>query len=177
MYYLQSRYYNPEIGRFINADAFASTGQGILGNNMFAYCNNNPIRYCDPSGEVLFEAIAVAVGTEWAITIIVAGIVIISGVVFEALEMFVDWLARQWYYPFTQIRITDTSDVEIQAQVEAASEHTKNKSERNRNKHEEGNARRQRDQGGEKKKQKKGWIPNSNKRGMIGNGTFRYEIN
>ena len=49
-YYLQSRYYDPELGRFINADTFASTGQGILGNNMFAYCGNNPISFSDPSG-------------------------------------------------------------------------------------------------------------------------------
>ena len=51
LYYLQSRYYDPEIGRFLNADAFASTGQGILGNNMFAYCGNNPVNYCDPTGQ------------------------------------------------------------------------------------------------------------------------------
>lgn len=50
LYYLQSRYYNPEIGRFINADSFASTGQGLLGNNMFAYCLNNPVRYKDTQG-------------------------------------------------------------------------------------------------------------------------------
>lgn len=50
MYYLQSRYYNPEWGRFINADALVSTGQGLLGNNMFAYCNNNPVNSYDPSG-------------------------------------------------------------------------------------------------------------------------------
>jgi len=50
LYYLQSRYYNPEWGRFINADAFAATGQGLLGNNMFAYCGNNPVNYCDSSG-------------------------------------------------------------------------------------------------------------------------------
>lgn len=37
LYYLQSRYYDPDIGRFINADAYATTGQGLLGNNMFAY--------------------------------------------------------------------------------------------------------------------------------------------
>ena len=43
LYYLQSRYYDPEVGRFINADAFASTGQGILGSNMFAYCANAPV--------------------------------------------------------------------------------------------------------------------------------------
>ena len=50
LYYLQSRYYDPEIGRFINADAFASTGQGITGNNMFAYCGNNPIMFVDRTG-------------------------------------------------------------------------------------------------------------------------------
>ena len=50
MYYLQSRYYDPNTGRFINADSFASTGQGILGNNTFAYCLNNPINLIDPYG-------------------------------------------------------------------------------------------------------------------------------
>ena len=50
LYYLQSRYYNPETGRFLNADAFTSTGQGLLGNNMFAYCQNNPVAYIDPNG-------------------------------------------------------------------------------------------------------------------------------
>ena len=49
-YYLQSRYYDPQIGRFINADALVSTGQGLLGNNMFAYCLNNPIVYSDYIG-------------------------------------------------------------------------------------------------------------------------------
>ena len=49
-FYLQSRYYDPEMGRFINADAYASTGQGILGNNMFAYCGNNPVNCSDPTG-------------------------------------------------------------------------------------------------------------------------------
>lgn len=50
-YYLNSRYYDPVVGRFLNADAFVSTGQGILGNNMFAYCGNNPVMYIDPEGE------------------------------------------------------------------------------------------------------------------------------
>ena len=49
-YYLQSRYYNPEIGRFLNADAYVSTGQGVLGNNMFAYCGNNPSSFKDDTG-------------------------------------------------------------------------------------------------------------------------------
>jgi hypothetical protein len=38
------------MGRFISSDALASTGQGILGNNMFAYCNNNPVMGYDPTG-------------------------------------------------------------------------------------------------------------------------------
>ena len=50
LYYLQSRYYDPEIGRFINADGLVSTGQGLTGNNMCAYCGNNPIIYSDPYG-------------------------------------------------------------------------------------------------------------------------------
>ncbi len=52
LYYLLSRYYDPELGRFINADAFISTGQGLLGNNMFAYCGNNPVIRYDPTGNV-----------------------------------------------------------------------------------------------------------------------------
>jgi RHS repeat-associated protein len=52
LYYLQTRYYNPEIGRFINADALVSTGQGLLGNNMFAYCGNNPLSFRDDSGNI-----------------------------------------------------------------------------------------------------------------------------
>lgn len=50
-YYLQSRYYDPGTGRFINADSFASTGQDFLGYNMFAYCNNNPIICIDRNGK------------------------------------------------------------------------------------------------------------------------------
>ena len=50
LYYLQSRYYDPATRRFINADSYASTGQGLIGHNMFAYCRNNPIIHLDPSG-------------------------------------------------------------------------------------------------------------------------------
>jgi len=57
LYYLQSRYYDPAIGRFINADTFATTGQGLLGNNMFAYCQNNPVIYYDSEGHFLCTAV------------------------------------------------------------------------------------------------------------------------
>ena len=41
------------MGRFINADGYATTGVGLLGNNMFAYCNNNTVNCTDPSGYLL----------------------------------------------------------------------------------------------------------------------------
>lgn len=50
-YYLNSRYYDPNTGRFLNADAFVSTGQGILGHNMFAYCLNRPTSGLDSNGK------------------------------------------------------------------------------------------------------------------------------
>lgn len=63
MYYLNSRYYNPTYGRFINSDNYVSTDTGILGYNMYAYCNNNFINYSDVSGNGFFVALGIiAVG-------------------------------------------------------------------------------------------------------------------
>ena len=44
LYYLQSRYYDPTTGRFINADALAyTTSDNFIGLNLFAYAENNSI--------------------------------------------------------------------------------------------------------------------------------------
>lgn len=50
MYYLLSRYYVPEWGRFLNGDAYFSTGVGHFTTNMFAYCDNNYVNCSDPYG-------------------------------------------------------------------------------------------------------------------------------
>ena len=53
LYYLQSRYYNPEWGRFLNVDdtnILLSTQGENLGANLFAYCNNNPVNRVDYEG-------------------------------------------------------------------------------------------------------------------------------
>lgn len=65
MYYLQSRYYDPEVGRFINCDDVNYIG--ITGSevsyNPFAYCENNPVNKIDKTGTI---------GTplQWAFTIL-----------------------------------------------------------------------------------------------------------
>ena len=51
-YYCKSRYYDPKIRRFINADALVSTCSGFLSYNMYAYCNNNPLNMVDSDGEI-----------------------------------------------------------------------------------------------------------------------------
>lgn len=62
LYYLQSRYYDFANCRFINADTYLSTGQGMLGHNMFTYCGNNPVNYCDSSGRFFFTLLGAVIG-------------------------------------------------------------------------------------------------------------------
>ena len=52
-YYLNSRYYDPNTGRFINADSQLNIGEGVLGCNMYTYCLNNPVNGYDPCGTCL----------------------------------------------------------------------------------------------------------------------------
>lgn len=52
MYYVNSRYYDPATKRFLNADKFVSAnGNSLKGNNLFEYCNNNPINKVDSGGD------------------------------------------------------------------------------------------------------------------------------
>ena len=63
LYYLQSRYYNPQWGRFLNVDS--ALYDGLLGVNTYLYCSNNPANYVDYFGEngsAIWEAI-IALGT------------------------------------------------------------------------------------------------------------------
>ena len=62
-YYLQSRYYDPQNHRFINADTYASTDSGdAIACNMFAYCGNNPVMRGDEDGEVWSKLVCMLVG-------------------------------------------------------------------------------------------------------------------
>jgi len=61
LFYVNSRYYDPETGRFINADGMVQTGQGLTDKNMFAYCGNSPINRADPSGMIWMKILGAMV--------------------------------------------------------------------------------------------------------------------
>jgi RHS repeat-associated protein len=50
LYYYGARYYDPEIGRFIQADALTGRISDPMSLNRYVYTRNNPLAYIDPSG-------------------------------------------------------------------------------------------------------------------------------
>mgnify|MGYP000100833980 FL=1 len=55
-YYLNSRYYDPTVGRFLSPDTILGANGGLQGYNLFAYCNNNPVMFADATGYALHRA-------------------------------------------------------------------------------------------------------------------------
>ncbi len=81
LYYLQTRYYDPEVGRFLNIDSLDyADPETINGLNLYAYCNNNPILYVDPTGHAWWHWLiaAAAVVVLAAATAISAGGVLLG---------------------------------------------------------------------------------------------------
>ena len=65
LYYVSSRYYDSEIGRFINADTtdiLTATPMGLTDKNLFAYCDNNPVMRADHGGDFWHIVVGAAVG-------------------------------------------------------------------------------------------------------------------
>ena len=60
LYWLYSRYYDPEIGRFISPDSVDYLDPtSINGLNLYAYSNNDPVNYCGPSGHFAISALII----------------------------------------------------------------------------------------------------------------------
>lgn len=101
LYYLQTRYYDPEVGRFLNIDKLSNADSGAInGLNLWAYCCNNPVMGYDPYGTwdwgrfwKGFAIVAVAVAAV-ALTVATLGTgsavggVIVAGTVGAAGDMF-----------------------------------------------------------------------------------------
>ena len=95
-YFLQTRYYDPEVGRFLNMDSIEyADPESVNGINLYAYCGNNPVMGYDPDGTwdwlraiaiaalavVAVAAIAaITVATGGAATPVIAGAVIGAGI-------------------------------------------------------------------------------------------------
>ena len=89
LYYLQSRYYNPQWGRFLNADSIMSGVNGSLdGFNLFVYCFNNPVNMEDGNGNwpnwikkaIAVVAIATVVVAATVVTVATCGAGSVAGV-------------------------------------------------------------------------------------------------
>ena len=78
LYYLQSRYYDPEVGRFINADDVDYIEpETLMGCNLYAYCGNNPVMYVDPTGNFaisFFVGLAVSFVVGFAVSTVSQGL-------------------------------------------------------------------------------------------------------
>ena len=82
MYYLNSRYYDPQTGRFISPEPNVDTakfddGVGLHCFNVYAYCGNNPVTYKDVSGEFV---ISISIGIGSLLTWVAYGIATAVGV-------------------------------------------------------------------------------------------------
>ncbi len=121
MYYLKSRYYNPEWGRFINADALLGKRGALLGHNLFAYCYNNPAAFIDSNG-----AFPIAISL-WRVVLrcgvqllTAAGIGIAGGMLTDAL---IDSWTRRYptfeTFPQAQVSIS-VADVRSREELESA---------------------------------------------------------
>ena len=75
LYYLNARYYDPEIGRFISPDSIDYLDpESINGLNIYIYCGNNPVMNIDPSGHfafiLLFAAAFIGFGLSFSISVL-----------------------------------------------------------------------------------------------------------
>ena len=110
LYYLQTRYYDATVCRFISADTYFTTSQGIIGSNMYAYCNNDPAAFIDSNGteavpvqqisgliagiQAALAAIGTAIGASTGTIVIVAAVVVVVAAVVTTVKAVEDERAK-----------------------------------------------------------------------------------
>jgi len=71
LYYLNSRYYDPTTGRYINSDNQVTAGGDLTGMNLFAYCGNNPVNRVDLTGHAWWHwALAATIVVACAVAVV-----------------------------------------------------------------------------------------------------------
>jgi len=88
LYYLNSRYYDPELGRFINADDISLLNDlkdEINGLNLYVYCLNNPINDYDDNGCWSWKRFWKVIGAILVVTLVTAAVVLTAGTAAVAL--------------------------------------------------------------------------------------------
>ena len=80
LYYLKSRYYDPEAGRFISQDGIEYLNpETINGLNLYAYCGNNPVMRVDENGNAWWHWLGVGIVAAVAVVAVVAGTILSAG--------------------------------------------------------------------------------------------------
>ena len=166
-YYLNSRYYDAKVCRFVNADEpeiIDGANEHILENNLYAYCFNNPVNLTDDSGywpswaKKLVAAVAIT-------ACVVAATVVTCGAAAPALaavgfgvvsSISASTVATAATVAVTSVSISATATVAVcvdeylDNHIVYSSEHTKNSRKSTKEKHQKGRTRNKRDHQGEK---------------------------
>lgn len=115
LYYLNSRYYNPEWKRFISADGIIGSNQDLNSYNLYAYCSNNPINHFDDNGSKkkkkkskkkkkknILSSIVKAVVSTSTIAIVAKAVITVASNIFLGLKKYDvsrDMFNKSIYYP------------------------------------------------------------------------------
>ena len=81
LYYCNARYYSPKWRRFISPDDTTYLDpESVNGLNLYCYCNNDPVNYCDPSGRFSIAVLLISIGVSLLFEVIDDGM---DGALFE----------------------------------------------------------------------------------------------
>ena len=173
LYYLQSRYYDPETCRFINADSLLVAGDDyIQGVNMFAYCQNNPVMYSDPSGrEATYHPALLG------LLQIIMGAMIVSTVLIEYQAIAFTQGAVDAGLNAEEYFELSLSFIDPNQEIYLMNEHRKRGTTNRANleKHQQGQARKKMDKKGGEKGDKRRPQDRSNKKHIINNANKNLE--